>query len=624
MTCRVHDPDLSALMDGELTATEERVLRDHLATCPECRARLDLLRNLSDKLSAFRDETDVAADDRFASRVVRRATSRPAHSIRPAGRILSLRSAPWTIHRTGVAAAALLFVAVSAAFFVFGAATPEEVDRDALRAAAARPTERIFEDLPDLAAWDAPAAVSFPGTIDLGGPLPEPRAAVRPLTEEEHLARLGFTQDEVWGFGLTAEGRERLRDLRELAAILADAERRKVALAAAKASVKGNPAAALLVSLSAGESKTFGSLTVVALNDGEGDPAVRPLGVAEALATGVLTLRETSDGVFATNDHPDRPVYLAAGDILVGARQDRVVRRPTLVSAKTGPEAVPVLCCEKNRSWGRTDVFAGSPGVAPNGIRHLLTGVLDNEPVWARIAAQLALLEAGTGDGKDLGSLKSVYRRGRAAAKLDGFRAALLPVLADERTVGFLVFEGGVLLGGDVFSTHELLGRFAPRFLAGYALDTFWEDTGVTTPARTAPDVRAVLDSVTTATWLSRRGAATGREYEFLGKDDGVSGMALVPAAGARPVHISIFPHRKPRPVVRPGDGSKSGEKKNKGGTADPGGTPPTPPPVDAGDGTDKRELEKTRKKREERRKPRGPIQPPKGSGPKVPELPGR
>jgi len=233
-------------------------------------------------------------------------------------------------------------------------------------------------------------------------------------------------------------------------------------------------AATLLVSLKAGETRSHGALTIVALIDGVGDPGVLPLGVAEALAAGVLTIRETGDGVFAVNDHPNRPVYLATGDILVGARQDRVVRRPTLISAKTGPEPVPVLCCEKSRSWGLTDEFAKSPGIAPSGIRHLLMGVLDNQPVWDRISDQLAVLEAGYGGNRDTGSLRSVYRRGRGAAALDAYRQALLPALSDSRAVGFLVFRGDELLGGDVFATHALLAR-SPR---GTWPDSSWRHSG--------------------------------------------------------------------------------------------------------------------------------------------------
>ena len=76
MKCRAHEADLSALLDGELPATEERVLRDHLAGCPACRARLDLLTSLGRKLSAYREVTEVLPSSRFVDRVVATVSQR--------------------------------------------------------------------------------------------------------------------------------------------------------------------------------------------------------------------------------------------------------------------------------------------------------------------------------------------------------------------------------------------------------------------------------------------------------------------------------------------------------------------------------------------------------------------
>jgi len=668
MKCRSHEADLSALMDGELSATEERVLRDHLAGCPECRARLEVLERLSATLGAYRDVTDVMPSTLFADRVVARA-GRPV--VRRVARRSPVRRFPvlfplplkrFPVSFSLAAAAALLLIAGASIFYLVGAATPVAVEiadartdldlyraraaaialgdasahldlaawcaerglapeaaRETFRAWGADPdsprTRRPLADLLLSPGWDAPEVRIEVAALDLGSALPAPEPRVRFLNREEMLDRFGFSRDEVWGVMLTQSAREELRDQRELASILADRGRRRVALAGALAKMGDNPAAALLLSLEAGDVKTYGALTVVALNDGTGDPGVLPLDVAEALAAGVLTIQETSDGVFAVNDHPNRPIYFAPGDILVGARQDRVVRRPTLVSAKTGPEQVPVLCCEKNRSWGPTDQFAKSPGIAPNGIRHLLMGLMDNQPVWDRISAQLAALEAGYGDDRNTGSLKSVYRRGRGVAALASYREALLPALTGRRSVGFLVYRGDEFLGGDVFATHALLTQCAPRYLAAYVLESLWEKgTTTPTPASARPKVRKVLDSVTSAVWLSRRGAATGREYEFLGKDNGVSGMALVPAAGVRPIHISLFPTRKPRPV--------GGEDAKKDSTPPPGrstarnrGTSP-PPDDDRGKVGERKELEKTRERRKKARTPPKKLEPPKSGRP--------
>jgi hypothetical protein len=105
-----------------------------------------------------------------------------------------------------------------------------------------------------------------------------------------------------------------------------------------------------------------------------------------------------------------------------------------------------------------------------------------------------------------------------------------------------------------------------------------------------------------------------GREYEFLGKDDGVSGVALVPVAGARPVHISLFPHRKPR--------APEATAKPKGAEPPPAGSDAgegkvTPPPDDrGGPGSSKKELDETRERRKKAREKKK-ITPPSRNEPR-------
>jgi anti-sigma factor RsiW len=660
MTCRTHEIDLSALLDGELSAVEERSLRDHLSGCALCRARLDAYRTLSAKLSAC--APDVAESPGFVDRVVGSAAS--GRKPRAAGNgsrpnVIRGRFPPLTLSLS--AAAALLLLATLSIFWLASNTSP--VDRNptvalsdlaeyriragsvepgdaaahlaladwckerGLADLAARETFRAFgadpqsdaaksgvaELLLDPTVGIARLDIRAPDLGDLGGPLPDPAPRRRALTRDEVFARLGLSKDEAWGQWLNDEARARLRDQRELSRMLADAERRNLRMADAIRGVKGNPVATLLVSLEPGKTRTHGNLTIVALLNGTGDQGVEPLGVAEAMKAGVLEIREGSDGLYAVNNHPSRPVFFAAGTVLVGGRQDRVIRRPSLISAKTGPEELPTLCCEKNRSWGPTDVFALSPGVAPVGIRHLLMGAMDNEPIWNRIAGQLSHLKAGYGKNGSDGSLRSVFNRGKGAAAQAEYGRALLAALDQRRAVGFLVFRGDKLLGGDVFTSHELLTRLAPRFLAGYVLDSFWEEDGrAVTGGR--PAAEKVLLSVTKATWFHRRGAVSGREYEFLGAKNGPSGIALVPVAGARPLHISIFPHRRPKAL--PG-----AEAPASGGSSTPttsgSGSTSAPPDDDRGTSDGKADLEERRRRRNERRQPRE-IKPPKDGGPRV------
>ena len=60
MTCDRIEHLLSAHLDGELGADDERAVRSHLAACPSCASRLETLRALR---ASFRDLMPEPSDD---------------------------------------------------------------------------------------------------------------------------------------------------------------------------------------------------------------------------------------------------------------------------------------------------------------------------------------------------------------------------------------------------------------------------------------------------------------------------------------------------------------------------------------------------------------------------------
>ena len=87
MSCETHGVNLSALMDGELSALDERQLRQHLAVCAGCRSAYHGLELVSRSLRAWDSPHDAPPSTSFARQVVEAATDRRrAASRRPRGR----------------------------------------------------------------------------------------------------------------------------------------------------------------------------------------------------------------------------------------------------------------------------------------------------------------------------------------------------------------------------------------------------------------------------------------------------------------------------------------------------------------------------------------------------------
>lgn len=104
---------LSAYLDGELAASEERAVEDHLAVCAGCRAELDGLRAVVERLQRLQRATPPAG---LGSEVARRVAIEP----RPVGLLGRLEAAlrrlvvdPGTLVSFGVV---LALVAIAALF----------------------------------------------------------------------------------------------------------------------------------------------------------------------------------------------------------------------------------------------------------------------------------------------------------------------------------------------------------------------------------------------------------------------------------------------------------------------------------------------------------------------------
>jgi anti-sigma factor RsiW len=605
MSCNTQGEDLSALLDGELSGLDERRLRQHVATCAGCRDAYERLTRVSRSLGAWDAAHRAEPSASFARQVVETAIGRERAG-RRRGRAALRTHQLWLVPLAAAAALMILLGATTAYLLSTGdRAEPRSVaslsqDPETTDPGTSPAVEVAVPDWPRVI--DTPTA-RLPDPPDLGSALPPVVAETEPetgppLTGEALYEKLGLVDSD--GRRLSASARRKARDHREQEELLVRAMERKRQLLAKAPRTTGdrppeNPVATFVATLDEGGVRTYAGLTVVAIRDGHGDAGIVAIGLAQALREKVIKIREAGSRVTASNSDPDRHVFLAPGGILTGGHQDRVLTRAALIPPKTVAQ-IPVLCCEHGRSVGPSRFFKVSPGLAPPGIRRLLLGAQEQQAVWDRIALNLDRLDAKNSTQ----ALREVYRRGRVRNAIKGYLNALLPVLDDGSAVGFAVFRGGELVGAEIFASHTLLESLGTRFLHSYVLEGLVLGTdGVTAGYG---DVEAVLDGVADAAFIQFQGQGT----EFVNREKGLCGAALVPVAGSRPLHVSVF-----RGTGGPVRGTGSGDSPPPGPSTGPA------PGTGASDGEE--EDEEDRRRRERRDRENGDVEKPRIDPPKVP-----
>ena len=277
------------------------------------------------------------------------------------------------------------------------------------------------------------------------------------------------------------------------------------------------------------------------------------LTLAKALASGLATVREVSEGgvvntLFVVN-HGSVPVLLLDGDILLGARQNRVVNVSILAPAHA-ETSIPVSCVEQGRwSYRAGRHFSASENsfkaasrarkaerVAGN---RRFRGVADagQSEVWDYVLESLNL--TGTTNIAFTLDMECAYARFDTA--LQGVGKAIRPQASQCGAV-FAIEDR--LLGADAFDSAETFADALPRLIRGYAIEMF--ERRAPSKAVSLEDAKAAarfLAALKATSLTPCAAVGLGQEVHGVSMEAGVSALVL----GDRVIHLFGYPREKTR-----------------------------------------------------------------------------
>jgi hypothetical protein len=210
-----------------------------------------------------------------------------------------------------------------------------------------------------------------------------------------------------------------------------------------------------------------------------------------ALAQGQIRVTELNEAgsVNALNiqNLSDQFVLFLDGDVLVGAKQDRVLNTPLLLAPRS-TTTVPVSCVERGRWHFTTPIFQPAPTAAPPSLRALKAESLaadtpqasaflaDQGRVWAHVAQLKAAMHASA----PTDSLAQCFDEKRA--HIDQLVHRLQPA---RDANGLAVWAGRQFLVADVFNRADALTDYFPALTRAVGLDLA---AAPTTPAPAQPE----------------------------------------------------------------------------------------------------------------------------------------
>ncbi|MBL7076725.1 MAG: hypothetical protein ISS31_04570 [Kiritimatiellae bacterium] len=261
----------------------------------------------------------------------------------------------------------------------------------------------------------------------------------------------------------------------------------------------------------------------------------------QALQRDQLAIREVGDGQvsrLAVRNDAALPVLLMAGELILGGKQNRMVRDDVLLPRQSGWTDVTVYCGEEHR-WRETGGFRSGQTLSAPALRQMATGGATQDRIWSTIGEQLdaARVETPTASYQQLFESPELQRR------LDACVAAVRP-LPGPRTVGCIVVRHRRILGGDLFGDPDLFAALWPKLCRSYAAEGIAPRPPIDLYRKHLPPpekgmAQRFLVDIARARFIRRGTAGIGKLWKVHGA---VEGSSLEHFGGV--VHAGVFPAR--------------------------------------------------------------------------------
>lgn len=248
--------------------------------------------------------------------------------------------------------------------------------------------------------------------------------------------------------------------------------------------------------------------------------------------------------IFVINNS-DKLVFMMDGDILAGAKQNRVVNTSILLASHSKTE-IPVSCVEAGRWRYSSQSFRGTDYKAPSSLRadkarrvadSLKQGrgfMADQGMVWDMVADLQSFHKVDSGTS----SLSDVYRQ-----KAGDFDQMLREFTPAQGANGLAIFIGKSLATVDVFNRRDVFAEYFPKILKGAMLEAdFLSRAGKSVPeAEARYRTLEVFDTLEHEEFRERPGVGVGVDRRFESK--GMSGFELM--LDGQVVHLAVFGGQK-------------------------------------------------------------------------------
>lgn len=194
----------------------------------------------------------------------------------------------------------------------------------------------------------------------------------------------------------------------------------------------------------------------------------------EAFGQKLVAIKEKEDesvNQLTLTNNAGRPLFLLAGEVIIGGKQDRIIGANTIIAAKT-TQVVPVFCVEHGRWDNSSKVFTTGNALAHGRLRGTASYSGQGE-VWQEVSAknELRKTKSSTDTYRHVATQQ---QNGTLAKSEKKVKDALAKVDADDRRrmIGFVVSINGKVATVDRFGSPKLFGKLENKLVKSYLTES--------------------------------------------------------------------------------------------------------------------------------------------------------
>ena len=278
---------------------------------------------------------------------------------------------------------------------------------------------------------------------------------------------------------------------------------------------------------------------ILTLDEALAEESIEITEVSQSGSVNRLSIKSTSK----------KPVFIMAGEILKGSKQDRVLKNAVLVSGDGKPIQVDAYCIEQGRWSYQTDKFYSDKQAANISVRQKAREQKSQSEVWQGVASTNERFSAAPS-----GSLTESFSSEKALQEQEKYFKHFEEIPKKfPKANGAAIIINGRVLAVDLFADRSLFGRLWGKLCKSYVLEAI-SQKGVE-PKSGFSSVKDFLKTAGEAKMVYTKSVGLGRNVELESEKITGSGLthtieshqgaAAMRKTESRPVHLEIFPRYK-------------------------------------------------------------------------------